>query len=154
MPRRLALLLAFVTGLAPAASWSAGAEPFVADLYASLADTSQPGGLARITGPDQRRRYLTERLAAVFDAADASPEPCIDFAPELDAQDWDGAELTRTLALSTSSTDSGAEVVVARFTVFGEPREITWTFVAEGDRMLIDDISGMSGSLAALTCDG
>jgi hypothetical protein len=31
-------------------------------------------------------------------------------------------------------------------------REIVWTFVAEGERLLIDDISGMAGDLAAVDC--
>jgi hypothetical protein len=95
-----------------------GAQEFVAELYASLVDTTQPGGLARISGPEERRRYFTERLAAVFEANDARGGPCIHFAPGLDAQDWDGPELARTLVLSTQEAEEGAEVVTARFSIF------------------------------------
>jgi hypothetical protein len=146
-------MLAEVLALAPAAALADPAADLVRSVYESLAAAGDgPGGLMLLSDPDNRNRTMTPRLAAVFDAGDASDEPCIDFAPEIDAQDYDADELMRSLALDSQPADGGGATVTATFTIFGEPRTVVWSLVAGASGLLIDDISGMAGSLAATTC--
>lgn len=148
----LALALAFAA-LLPGRTPAQTAEDLVRWVYASLADDSGLG-LWAIASPEQRVQFLTPRLAAVFDANDAAEEePCIDYAPEIDAQDYDGPELARTLQLVTETAPDGAQKITATFTIFGEARRVVWSFVPSNGAMLLDDITGTDGySLAAVTC--
>lgn len=142
--------LALAPGIAPAQT----AADLVRWVYTNLADDTGLG-LWDLTSPSRRHEFLTPRLAAVFDANDAATEePCIDFAPEIDAQDYDGPELMRTLALATATTATGGQTVTATFTIFGEPRHIVWSFQPSGGQLLLDDITGASGNLADVVCAG
>ena len=146
----LATALATLPGRAPAQT----ATDLVRWVYTSLADDSGLG-LWDIASASRRNEFLTPRLVAVFDAHDAATEaPCIDFAPEIDAQDYDGPELKRSLALDTVPGAGGTETITATFTIFGEPRRVVWSFVPVAGQLLLDDITGSGGSLAALDCTG
>ena len=150
--KRILTALALALATLPFRASAQGAEEIVRAIYADLAVDGL--GLWEYTSPSRRHDYLTPRLAAVFDANDtAEEEPCIDFAPEIDAQDYDGPELVRSLSLATA-TDGDTQTVVAEFAIFGEPRRVVWSFVSQGDRLYLDDISGSAGSLAAVTCTG
>jgi hypothetical protein len=151
--QRVGAALCASVALVPVAALADPALDLVQRIYKSLATEDQLNGLSLIDGPADRRTYMTERLAAVFDANDAQgEEPCIDFAPELDAQDYDPAEIEKTLKLAPTPGQDGAETIAADFTVFAEARHVVWSFLPVAGKPMLDDILGMDGSLAALDC--
>jgi hypothetical protein len=150
--RRLAMLVAMLLAL-PIAARADSALDLVSRLYASIVDDSRFAGFVPSATPDERRKIMTERLAAVLDANDAATEePCIDFAPELDAQDYDSAEIGATLRLTEAPTAAGGQTVTATFSIFGEPRTVVWSFVPVNGKLLLDDISGEGWNLADTVC--
>jgi hypothetical protein len=72
---------------------------------------------------DSLGAFLTENAQL---AEEQGGMGCLDFDPTLDAQDFDEAELKRTLKL-TETVDGEGAYVTASFSLFGEPRTINWT---------------------------
>jgi hypothetical protein len=78
---------------------------------------------------------------------------CIDFSPAFDAQDFDEAELERTLEIYEEIEADIADVF-ASFTLFGEPREIVWSLERDGDWKVADIASPEGGwRLSEFTCE-
>lgn len=88
----------------------------------------------RFTGP--ARAYLD----ASDRAFDEREEICLDFGLAVDGQDFDPTEIASTLELDETAND-GAAIVVARFTNFGQPREIEWTLVEQNGTWKVADIA-------------
>ncbi len=95
--------------------------------------------------------YLAE-LAAL--QAKNPDTPCIDFDPAIDAQDFDRAELDRTLKLDEIGDDTSA-IVTASFAIFGEPRSVVWSLQHADGAWLITDIASADGGwrFSDMTCE-
>lgn len=87
-------------------------------------------------------------------AAEQDGMGCLDFDPTLDAQDFDDAELKRTLKLSEKIDGEGA-FVTAAFSLFGQPRTINWTLQKIDGRWLATDIAspGSGWRLSDMVCE-
>lgn len=105
--------------------------------------------------PDvELRGRFTGPAKALFDDNDKSlandqEVPCIDASPGIDAQDYDEAELQRTLELTEAVNGDSAEVI-ARFTLFPDAdqdgkREMRWTLKNVDGAWLVSDIESVSG---------
>jgi hypothetical protein len=116
----------------------------VATFYYDLDSAFDPASRDRFTGPAR----------ALLDAADAAEEPCLDFSFVVDGQDYDEAEIERTLRVE-EVPDTDPLVVVARFKLFGEPRAIEWTIIDNDGDFLISDVAAADGSwrLSEMSCE-
>lgn len=80
---------------------------------------------------------------------------CIDFALQLDAQDYDDQQLARTLVLSEDVKGDEA-TVTASFNLFGgDPdadRTIRWSLKKVGGDWKIADIAGQEWRLSGFDC--
>ncbi len=139
----LTTLFALVAGTSAIAQ---SPEDLVRWIYTSL---NAPGpaeakSLEFLSAPAQREQYFSGRLAALYTAndpvADDPAQACIDFGPAIPGNDFDPVEIQNTLQLS-SQHDSEAWIVVARFSSFGTPAEIIYSFIAEGSVWQLDDIA-------------
>ena len=133
-------------------------EDIVRWLYTSL---EQPGraeikGLNYLTAPEQRSQFLSQRLIAFYEAneshADDLASACVDFAFDIPGQDFDAAEIARSLTLDTTVA-SDRQSVTARFTNFGVPAAVTYDFVAEGGFWRMDDIAGDGFRVSQIPCE-
>lgn len=108
------------------------------------------------TDPTSRDRYVLP-ARAVLDQHElvweARKEVCIDFSLAFDAQDFDEAELKRTLELH-EEVDGDIANVFATFTLFGQPREIVWSLKRDGG-WKISDIASQEGGwrLSEFACE-
>ncbi len=98
--------------------------------------------------PENRADHFAPALVALFDRDDRLTASrggigCIDFAIELDGNDFDEAEIGRTLRVEEVSRTAATATVDARFDVFGAPNHFRWSFVADGDRWMIADIESV-----------
>lgn len=67
---------------------------------------------------------------------------CITFVPTIDGQDYDNAEIDKTLKVEdTGKGEDGAKVIAATFTLFQEPRRVLWTMVEEEGVWKVSDIA-------------
>jgi hypothetical protein len=128
-------------------------EDLVRWIYTSL---PQPGGsLGYVTSEAERDRYLSHRLAAFFAADDSYGDDmqsaCLDFGPAIPGNDYNAAEIVRSLAVSTE-VDGAQTRVKAAFTTFGEPVEIVYSFVVEDGLWQLDDIAGPGYRLSEIPC--
>jgi len=149
--------LSFVLLLLTAAPVRAeGPEDTVRWIYASLIQrVGGPGGLAYLSAPERRGQFMTRRMVAFYDANDSYGDDmmaaCVDFAFEIPGQDFDEAEIARTLSI-TSSGDDTQKVVTARFSNFGQPAEVAYSFVPEDGVWKIDDIAGPGWRVSEIPC--
>jgi hypothetical protein len=132
-------------------------EDLVRWIYTAL---TAPGpaemkGLAYLSAPAQRRQFLSRRLADFHDANDSYGSDlmtaCVDFAFDIPGQDFDAAEIARTLSVA-SGGDPARPSVTARFTSFGQPAEITYDFIPEDGTLRIDDIAGPGWRVSQIPC--
>lgn len=148
MSIRLLAAIPFLLAPVPAA-FAGPASDVVRYFYENLGSETLEENRDRYTGPakaylDANDRVWTER-----------EEVCLDFAFAIDAQDYDEEELARTLALDETVDGSGA-VVVARFSLFGESRNIEWTLAGEGGAWKVSDVAGLDGEgwrLSEFVCE-
>lgn len=116
-------------------AWAGPAADAVGYFYAEgIGMEADESSRDRFTGP--ARAYLD----ASDRAFDEREEICLDFGLAVDGQDFDAAEIARTLELDEAA-DGGAAIVVASFTNFGQPREIEWTLVEENGAWKVTDIA-------------
>ncbi len=105
---------------------------------------------------EAERNRFTDPARAALDANDAHweerEEVCIDFSVLFDAQDYDEAELERTLTFE-EEVDGDAADVLATFSLFGTPREILWSLEYD-DGWKVADISSPEAGwrLSELRC--
>lgn len=115
--------------------------------------------------PDlELRARFTDPAKALFEQNDKAlandqEVGCIDFSPGIDAQDFDDAELARTLKLDEAITGDTAKVT-ARFNLFQDTsednqREILWTLKEVGGTWLVSDIESATGKwkLSDIKCE-
>ena len=104
------------------------------------------------TAPENRDRFM-EPASTVFEKNDKLSSGgeeigCIDFGLALDAQDYDDAEVARTLKLEENVSGSDA-TVTATFNLFSgdsdAQREIRWTLKNIGGDWRISDIASVTG---------
>lgn len=147
------------------ALWIGAAFPAVAQtpentvrwVYDSLAQTStsQDRGLWHLSRPARRDQFFSRRMVAFIIANDSHGDnlatACIDFDPAIPGNDFDGQELRRTLAL-TSSGDSTRSTVVASFTTFGHAARVEYDFIVEDGFWKIDDIAGPGWRISLIPC--
>lgn len=114
-PRLTAALLPLLLGFAAPAFAADGAVDAVRAFYtAPLADERDPA-------------LFTGAARATIETDLASESGCIGFSFVFNGQDFDEAEVARTLVLSTGADDDGGGTVTARFDNFGQPQEVVWT---------------------------
>ncbi len=96
--------------------------------------------------PELRDRFV-DPARKIFEANDKTPEGeigCIDFGVAVDAQDYDEAEIARTLKLSENVSGDTAEVT-ATFQLFPDEaesrREIVWSLVKAGGDWKVSDVA-------------
>jgi hypothetical protein len=97
---------------------------------------------------------LGEPIIAVMKAHAANDEePCIDFSPVMDAQDWDAAELKGSLKLD-EKLDGDSAAVAAAFKLFGEDRTVDWALTKQADGWKVVEISSKVGEwvLSKIEC--
>jgi hypothetical protein len=91
---------------------------------------------------------LGEAIIAVMKAHAASDEePCIDFSPVMDAQDWDAAEVKGSLKLD-EKLDGDSAAVAVTFKLFGEDRTVDWALDKGADGWKVTEISSKVGEWA------
>lgn len=136
MLRILAFVLAFMSGLAGAAQAQAPLE-LVQGIYAGGLTRSS---MERLRAPANRARYFQPALVRLFAAHDR--EECIDFALTSDGQDFDEAEITRTITMELRNDGERASVDV-RFMSLGKPNHYRYEFERAGDIWRIADIASL-----------
>jgi hypothetical protein len=109
------------------------------------------------------RERFTEPVTKLFDLNDQAQKnkpdevPCIDFAPGLDAQDFDQKTVAKTLKLS-EAVDGDSADVTATFSLFPEgddsKREMVWSLKKLDGKWKVADIASKSSgwTLSALEC--
>lgn len=88
---------------------------------------------------ENRERFAGKAQKVLDSTAVETEEPCIDFALALDAQDYDEAEIAKSLKLA-ESIDGLTAIVDATFLIFGEPREVLWALEKTGEDWKVTDI--------------
>ncbi len=137
--------LALVLALTAAPAFAGPASDAVKFFYSNIGAEYDAANRGRFVDPAK----------AVLDANDKSEEACIDFGLALDAQDYDEAEVAKTLKLTE---ESGGETVIASFTLFpgdkDSERAIVWQLKQVGGEWKIADVvSDESGwRLSEFTC--
>lgn len=109
---------------------------------------SQPENRERFTGP------ALEFLNAADTAWDRDETACIDFGFAIDAQDFDEAEISRTLKLDETVSGDIAHVV-ARFDNFGQPTEVEWTLSQSAAGWQVTDIASEANQwrVSSMNCE-
>lgn len=132
-------------------------EELVRWIYTSMAQLSpgQASGLAYLSAPAQRGQFLSERLAGFYAAngtyGDDLARACVDFDFAIPGNDYDGAEILRTLSVSAAG-DARRRTVTADFVNFGTPARVAYEFVPEGGFWRLDDIAGPGFRVSEIPC--
>ncbi len=143
---RLMLAALLVVSATPAALAGAPADA-VGWFYQHIGDELLPENRDRFTGPAKD----------LLDASDGAWKErqyiCIDFSISVDGQDYDQAEIARTLKLDEKTSGDNA-AVTASFKLFGEDRRIEWMMADEGGAWKVADIVSLTGGwkLSEFTC--
>jgi hypothetical protein len=141
--------------VAPAAAQSP--DETVRWIYSSLSDGAPVSqqGLWFLASPAQRSSYFTRRMVAFYEAnesyGDNLAEACVDFGFAIPGQDYDAAEIQRSLRIV--ALDYGAyRRVVADFSTFGQPARVIYDFALEDGAWKIDDIAGQGFRVSHIPC--
>ncbi|MBK0327439.1 hypothetical protein I5535_09035 [Rhodobacteraceae bacterium F11138] len=143
--------------LAVSSAWAQSPEDTVRWVYQSLAapGVGQPAGLAALGSPERRAQFFSRRmvefLAANDDRGTESATACIDFGLEIPGNDFDGAEILRSLSLRSETTPTRTTVTAA-FSTFGSPARIEYDFVIEDGFWKIDDVAGPGYRVSLFSC--
>lgn len=137
-----ALLFAASPVLAPGALAQTAVDAVRAFYTDPPFDMFEPANWDQLTGP---------ALATMKKNAAGEDGSCVDFMPVVDGQDYDAAEIIRTLKL----TDKGGGSVRAEFKLFGEDRKLDWTMEEVDGTWKVADIASQTGewTLGALCSD-
>ncbi len=147
-----------LAGLAPASAQSP--EEIVRWMYTSL--SAPPDGTARglayLTAPERRRDYLSRDLVQLYDANDVNSDhgdnlatACFEPGFEIPGNDYDAAEIARSLNVTTEG-DTTRQRVTARFTSFGEPAVIHFDFVVEDGFWRIENMGYPGWDISDVDC--
>jgi hypothetical protein len=142
---RLSLALALAVTAVPA--FAGPASDAVQFFYSNIGAEYDAANRGRFVDPAK----------SVLDANEKSEEPCLDFGLALDAQDYDDAEVAKTLKLAEDLNGDSA-MVTASFSLFpGDPqndREIVWELKQVGGQWKVSDIGQANGAwrLSEFTC--
>ncbi|QPC86872.1 hypothetical protein GA830_09085 [Mesorhizobium sp. NBSH29] len=104
------------------------------------------------------RERFVDPAKAVLDANDAlqetDPAGCLDVALSVDGQDYDEAEITKTLKYAEKIEGDNA-VVFASFKLFSEPRKIEWKLKRVAGEWKISDIASLTNewALSGFNCE-
>jgi hypothetical protein len=126
-------------------------------IYTSIAGpgSAESKSLDLLMSPAQRGNYFSRRLVTFFDTNDTHGNDlstaCLDFGPHIPGQDFDAAEIGRTVNVSGQDI-GGKRQVTAAFLTFGQPAQVTYEFIVEDGFWRIDDIIGEYGRLSAIPC--
>ena len=152
--RMMVVLAMVLVSLWPAATKAQGPEQTVNWIYTSLT-ASGPVGLSYLGARERRAQFLSRRLVAFYEANETYGNDlaaaCVDFAFDVPGQDYDAAEIARTLTLSTTG-DATRQTVTARFSNFGQPALVVYDFIAEDGFWKIDDIAGPGWRVSLIPC--
>jgi hypothetical protein len=96
------------------------------------------------------KRIADPMLEVIKANAANSEEPCIDFSPVMDAQDWDDKEVKDSLKL-TEVVDEQTAIVTATFKLFGQERSLDWAMFKLDGVWKVTDISSKTGEWALST---
>lgn len=102
-------------------------------------DTTSTGHMRQ---PEVRGRFFNQELVGLLEADDKAEGLCLDFSFELNGQDFNEAEIARTLEVEARQGEATA-TVDARFTNFGEPNHIRYEFVRSKSGWRIADIASL-----------
>jgi hypothetical protein len=148
----LALVIAWATpGLAQTP------EDVVRWIYASLVSDRpwNQQGVSFLRAPSQRGHFFTPRLVTLFEADDSygddMAQQCLPFDFAIPGNDFDAAEIVRTLQLNTR-TIPGQISVTASFTTFGQPAQVVYDFAQVDGVWKIDDVAGAGFRLSEIDC--
>lgn len=132
-------------------------EALIQWIYTSL-DQPVPAeqkSLPYIMSRAQRGQFFSERMVTLFDNNDTHggdlASMCLGFPIAIPGQDFDRNEVIRTLQTQAAG-DAERQRVVARFTNFSLPAEVTYDFIVENGRWVIDDIAGPGFRLSQVAC--
>lgn len=151
---RLTVLAAALSIAAPPAAFAGPASNAVKFFYVPE---------VKFEADAKYRDRFTEPVTRLFDLNDQAARnlpdevPCIDFAPGLDAQDYDEKTVAKTLKLAETLEGDSAEVT-ATFSLFPEgdnsKREMVWSLKKVDGRWKIADITSKTSgwTLSALEC--
>ncbi|MER8728925.1 DUF3828 domain-containing protein [Mesorhizobium sp. M0500] len=151
---KLPLFVAALSMAVPAAAFAGPAANAVKFFYVPS---------VKFEADAQYRDRFTAPVTKLFElndnAAKNHPDevPCIDFAPGLDAQDYDEKTVAKTLTLAETLDGDSAEVT-ATFNLFpegdGSKRQMVWSLKKiDGQWKVADITSKTSGwTLSALEC--
>ncbi|MEP6567879.1 MAG: DUF3828 domain-containing protein [Mesorhizobium sp.] len=151
---KLPLVVATLSIALPAAAFAGPASNAVKFFYAPA---------VKFEADAKYRDRFTEPVTKLFDLNDQAQKnkpdevPCIDFAPGLDAQDYDEKTVAKTLKLS-EALDGDSATVTVTFNLFPEgddsKREMVWSLKkVDGAWKIADIASKTSGwTLSALEC--
>ncbi len=151
------ILFLWATVIAAGSVAAQSPEDTVRWIYTSLSQSgpADQKGLAYFRAPERRAQYMTNRMVTLFNANDTYGDDlasaCIDFAPEIPGNDFDAAEIARTLQ-TTAEGDEQALSVTAQFSNFGTPAKIVYDFIPEDGFWKIDDIAGPGWRLSQIPC--
>lgn len=125
-------------------------------IYTSLSGGS--GGLDYLTDPERRKTYLSRRLVQLYEIDDVNSEygdnlmtACFERGFEIPGNDFDAAEIARTLSLAVEG-DAAHQRITARFITFGKAAQVHYDFIIEDGYWRIDDIGLPGWSLSDVTC--
>ena len=135
-------------------------EDTVRWIYKSM---SQPGisqerGLWHLSRPERRAQFFSRRMVEFIIAQDSHGDDlataCIDFDPAIPGNDFDSAEVLRTLNLAMSGDASRSTVAATftTFTTFSQPVRVEYDFIVEDGFWKIDDIAGPGFRISRIPC--
>jgi len=163
MHRRVFLLAAFgligsigmipLRALTPALAAGDGPAATLTAIYARVSAGKGEDGGAFMLEAEDRPRYFSKALVKLWAAAEAKTTPGnvgpVDFDPISNSQD----PLVKSFAVKTGRVDGARARVAVSISAKTGPvvatkgNTLDYEMVREGGRWMIDDISGMAGSL-------
>jgi hypothetical protein len=146
MLKTLVALSLLSIATAPAAAGEPGEA--VRFFYVDPGAVYQPENRVLFTGP------ALDFLNAADAAWDRDETVCIDFGFAVDAQDYDDAEILRTLKLDETVSGDTASVT-AHFDNFGQPTRIEWTLQKNAGNWLVSDIASEANQwrVSSMICE-
>ncbi|MEO9651458.1 MAG: hypothetical protein ABJ360_06780 [Roseobacter sp.] len=148
----LVLNMAFVTS-----AMAQTPQDIVRWVYTSLSQQSAASaqGLDYLSSPGQRHQFFSRQMVAFYQANESYGDDlagaCVDYSFAIPGQDYDAAEIARTLRL-TSIKAADRLTIAADFSTFGQPVRVLYEFAAEDGFWKIDDIAGQGFRVSEIPC--
>lgn len=144
----LRLVLLSVLALFSKPAFAGDPSDTVKYFYDHLGAESEFENRGRFTGP------ALDFLNAADAAWIGDETNCIDFGFAIDAQDFDEAEIARTLKLE-ETVDGNTARVVAQFDNFGQSTKVEWTLSQSAAGWQVSDIASKANDwrVSAMSCN-